>query len=298
MVHETSEIVLNDETRRQEIVDFISIHQGCSKEFLISEVTSSSKKTVYKILDELKSEKIVRMYKDKPNSRNFKLYVDTNNPLVVVPKELDEFEKIYFKLVKKVRHLFAERGDQSYADSRKDADRYSLVMNILLIYEDYLRLYTAHSLISWPKIIKDGETLSRLYTILFLRLSRIQARLSESLPVIESRGHSSTEIPVIKNIALRSLVFLKHLQPTFEDCKKYNILREAEGVADIMWKIGFDLFSLCYKDFTQYKVNEVKHWRELFKLQSMHQDLAEKIGVTDSGFLISRKGKEKSKGIE
>ena len=181
MVHGIDEtVVLNDETRRQEIVDFISIHQGCSKEFLISEVTSSSKKTVYKILYELKSEKIVRMYKDKPNSRNFKLYVDTNNPLVVVPKELDEFEQIYFKLLKKARHIFAERGDQSYADSRKDADRYSLVMNILLIYEDYLRLYTAHSLISWPKIIKDGETLSRLYTILFLRLSRIQARLSES----------------------------------------------------------------------------------------------------------------------
>lgn len=62
-----------------------------SKEYVVTKVKSSPKKTVYMILDVLKEEKIVRAKKDKSNSRSFKLYID-NNPLVAVPKELDGFE--------------------------------------------------------------------------------------------------------------------------------------------------------------------------------------------------------------
>jgi DNA-binding HxlR family transcriptional regulator len=77
------------------ITDFIIKNHGCKVEDVVEGVAGFiSRKTVFKILNELTSKGVIinKKYENRPNKRDHELFVVMNNLLVSVPRELDEFK--------------------------------------------------------------------------------------------------------------------------------------------------------------------------------------------------------------
>jgi hypothetical protein len=97
---------INEEQRRQKVIDFISEHQGCLAENIVEGDGVKGfigRGKVFHILKNLKDEMIVKEEKAKPNSRNIKLFVIKGNPLVTVPKKLYEFKQLFKGFLERIR---------------------------------------------------------------------------------------------------------------------------------------------------------------------------------------------------
>lgn len=85
--------------RKLLIIDFVEKHAGCS----ISDIVKSperekigAKHTIETLIEELKEEDVIIKDKVHKHSRNWKLYIKNNNPMIVIPNLLIELE-IFFK---------------------------------------------------------------------------------------------------------------------------------------------------------------------------------------------------------
>ena len=83
---------INDNIRKEEILKYLSINPGCTKEALVRGVKNiASKKTVLKILNELEIDELIVLKKDQPNSRRYKLFLRNDNILIVLNKQIQDF---------------------------------------------------------------------------------------------------------------------------------------------------------------------------------------------------------------
>lgn len=92
---------MDNQERRKILIDFILHNQGCTKAD-IEKALPISRKTIFRLIDEQEEDGIVEEIQEKPNSREHKLFVKKDNPLVIVISELEEFEKLYIQLLKKL----------------------------------------------------------------------------------------------------------------------------------------------------------------------------------------------------
>ena len=86
--------VLSEVQRHEKIVNYISLHQGCLKEEAYDALKDVlSRNSFFKDLPNLIKEGKITM---KPkNKRDTMLFVDRENPLIYVPKQLEDFENAY-----------------------------------------------------------------------------------------------------------------------------------------------------------------------------------------------------------
>jgi hypothetical protein len=99
---------MNEDERRKLIVDYISNHQGCKAEEVVEGVKKHlSRVPVYGILEDLIKDGTVK--DQATNRRDHKLYVDFNNLLVSVPKELEGFKKAYFNLLQESKERIRQK---------------------------------------------------------------------------------------------------------------------------------------------------------------------------------------------
>ena len=99
-----------EEDRSAKVVEFIRNHQGCNFQALVNGVENyMSRVTAYNTVHSLEKVGVIRAQKDKPNSRDHKLFVTTDNLLVSIPQELNEFEKSYLKLLDKSKERIRKK---------------------------------------------------------------------------------------------------------------------------------------------------------------------------------------------
>ena len=137
-----------------------------------------SRKTIFKELAILK-EKGEIIVKNK-NKRDKELSVDKNNLLITVPKELEQFEKDFLKLVEtisiKLKNLnkVSKGNGQSNKTNLTHTDiylaSYILLLKILFrIIDSYIFRY----LIKWSSSNLKEEDKVQLFIIIFSRISKI-----------------------------------------------------------------------------------------------------------------------------
>ena len=92
----------------QEIIHYIAVHQGCSKEEACDALRGKlSRNTFFKHLSKLINEgQIIVKHRNK---RDTKLFVDKNNPLVSVPECLENFKRAYIQLLRASKKRIRER---------------------------------------------------------------------------------------------------------------------------------------------------------------------------------------------
>jgi hypothetical protein len=163
---------MNESLRRNKIIEYVIKHPGCNAEKALRGVNDwMARATYYRCLRDLMHEGIVISGpKDKPKSRDHKLFVNTNNPLVIIPKELEQFENAFFVLLRKSVDTLEVHSDSSIS--------YYLISRPLFLFYEMVNVYLILALCNWPRTVLEKDTRQKLYTVVFTKLGEIQFRIN------------------------------------------------------------------------------------------------------------------------
>jgi hypothetical protein len=248
-----------------------------------------SRITVLNILHNLEQKKTIDAVK-RSNGQLYQLFINKDDLIASLQTNLGDFENTYFLLLQKAKDRFEEKTTTTRktigakTTTRVDVDNefISTLSCMLWIYEDMVKAYLIYAFLIWPdKTNNNSEKLNELYTILFSRLTKMQLKLSNALPI------KSLVLLATKTMIVRSLELPRHIEATLDHCKEYDLFDEAAKTIDAVWNIAFDLFHEGYHDaFNQYHLHKVKDWKELLKLRKQHPDLRDTMDDMRNSFLI------------
>src|SRR5919198_4272181 len=141
-----------DTKRREIIIKFISENQHCTSQDLVKGLSDKiSRVPVFDTISELMKYGIVK--DQKVNRRDHRLFLDTNNPMIVILREIDEFESVYISLLKKVKeHINSRYHDVKARHYSNPQDRRiaeldeffyatNLISRLLYIFSQFLGMY-------------------------------------------------------------------------------------------------------------------------------------------------------------
>jgi hypothetical protein len=190
--------------RCKTVIEFISNHQHCTAQYVVDELKDKiSRATIFNILKELSTSGIIKDNKDHENSRDHKLSVDINNPLVSIPKELDNLRDYFFSLLNKTKVFLEIHPDLHETE-------YAYIIGIFNdLMHQTLRLYTHRAFIGWPRQIRDHKTLGKLHAEFSTRITEIERAtedLVKQVPISGAKSLAESNIYALEETALRDLM--------------------------------------------------------------------------------------------
>src|SRR5215208_671152 len=228
-------ITVSEHSRREAIINFIGNHQGCTAEDIVKGDETSGRVKTFRILKTLKKENVIREEKSDTNKRDKKLFLNETNPLVSFPKEIKEFKNNLFPLFRKAQYLRLSWGRRKEVHPSAE-----LISECFCLFFEFLSLNNYRAFVVWPDIIKDKETLSKLYMIFYSQMTRLNLEIREKFQPTEfvtlkkkkttAKGMSREEyLNVARGIANEALLsddlYLRKYQNTFRNYKLDNISR-------------------------------------------------------------------------
>jgi hypothetical protein len=237
-----------------------------------------SKKTISKLVPIMIKENIIQEVREKENSRNRNLYVNENNLLVSVPRELEQFESVFISLFEKTNEkiigpsLFGESSGEGF-----DGVGGNPIERISQLSEERLSLFLRmvdsvllRSVMEWPKRIQDKDALKKLYHIVFTKISDMLIDIADNHEIPRFCVDFS-----MQKLAMKKLRGGGSLFEYWKKFKNYGMKQEIENVIDSLWKIDKELQEIVYQDLaylsTKLGVNfkcGLNEWRELFETLS------------------------------
>jgi winged-helix domain-containing protein len=303
---------MNNEERRKTLIEFILRNQGCTKADIEKSNIPISRKTIFKLIDELKEDGLVEERWEKPNSREHKLFVMENNLTVRVTFELEEFEKPYRGLLKRLKersnkidfsaiaaelnikemdpklwsateferyleyddkvvseverisklktklgHEFRRKSQSNIVDRNteneitsfrnevklvlkklENSGNFFSSMGPILIFKILIYAYSCRGTLIWPQIIKDKQTLSKLYTIVYTKIAEIQLHLTEFLrsfdKVFGGIEDAMTEVAIKQYFS--SIDMKDFLSVWFTYCELIHAHKEIQDIVEsLIW---------------------------------------------------------------
>lgn len=214
---------MNEYERRKVVIDFISERPGCIVEDIVNQQDLIGRVKVFKIVEDLKKEKVVIEQRSKPMSRNINLFINLDNRLVTVPREIDEFEKLFIHFINKlvernsrtinmltaaidikseeiIEDIGKKEKDNSSLDENEalmedpgihtDLEELSIYISSFVkamdILNEFIRVYTIYSLVNSTQI-NDKESSNNLLSLVFNRISNLQLHVIETIsPVLRT----------------------------------------------------------------------------------------------------------------
>ena len=281
---------INDKSRREEIFNYLRNNPGCSKEELVRGVDGiMSKKTVIKIIKELKTEELITIKKEKPNSRSYNLFLNEENILIVINKQLEEFKKEFKKLLQKIELVMPELILLPFTNKEKKDNNFTMIIFYeqlpLFLLKYLMQCFLIKSTVIWPNTIKNEEIRKKLNSFVFTEISTITFEYSKfynnklsknNIHQVNYNPRVPEELTKRDNDILYFSFFLLH-------CNKKGISKEYENVVDKLWLINSDiqeylhlearLYNLDYK----YGKDDWRKYLESYKKNIVRIDEIKKI---------------------
>jgi DNA-binding Lrp family transcriptional regulator len=272
---------INDKSRKEDIINFLRNNPGCSKEELVKGVKNIvSKKTVIKILKELESEEQIKIEKEKPNSRSYKLFLCSENILIVLDKQIRDINEAFRKLLEKIEIIIPELTLLLPFTNKKNIDTN---LRIILFYEQLplfilkylMQCLLLKSIIVWPKFIQKEEVRNKLNSLVFSEVSKIISDYSNyynnkltknNIHQVNYKPNISDELIKLENNILYFAFFLLI-------CKKKGIAKEFENLVDKIWLINSDVQMYLHPEAIRYNLSYEygkDDWRKYLKLYKQH----------------------------
>jgi hypothetical protein len=184
---------MEEKERREIVIKFVSQNQGCTFGQIAGGVKDKiSRVPAYNIVSDLVYEGIIK--DRKINRRDHRYFVDTNNPVIVTSKEIDEFESVYIPLLQKVKENLNTRYHDIMSSHYPNLDQrslgeyfnaFDLIPSSFRIFSEVLGVYMERSTILWPDLIKDKDFRNTLNSTVLEKFSDIQTRMNEILGSIK-----------------------------------------------------------------------------------------------------------------
>src|SRR5206468_7913295 len=147
----------------------------------------------FKLLPELKKKKVIQVR--HRNKREQSLYLNGEDPLIIVVNALDKFQYTYFRFFDKV--LQEIKKPQSTIRARVKMisekenrivvppDHYELFNDAIFVFQRTITRYMLDILIKWSNITKDKQHLSKIFEYSLRRASILYSRLFERIETID-----------------------------------------------------------------------------------------------------------------
>lgn len=261
------------------IIEFITNNPDCNKEKVIKSMDGvTSKVTVRNYLDELENDEVISVTRQRPNSRDVKLKVKAGSIIVLVIRELEEFEKAFVSLLDKIRNEFNTtyskiKSTSSDSLTKKDLSKVNPLLESMIeslwIFYEVVDSYMVRSLIWWSNKIQDDNVLKKLYSMVFTKISNIQLHIYQ---IFGSTLAGNFNPPVIQS-ALRKIYSTEHTKEHYEKFSRLKMKNEISAVLDCIWKMNSECKFAAYPEPLLYKWNfnyENDDWRKLLILQKKH----------------------------
>ena len=272
---------MNSDERQRKIIEFVETHPGCLTERTIEALSECmSRKTIFKELEILK-EKGEIIVKNK-NKRDKELYVDKNNLLITVPKELERFEKDFLDLVEtisfKLNALFLVKNLNKVSKGKGKSKKINLTQteiylaSYILLLKILFRIidsYIFRFLIKWPSSNLKEEDKVQLFTIIFSRISKIILKFPEFFRLLTLKNGHPDLYPEI-NKRLEGAKFLFSTQKIFSI---FPIEDQVNKVIYNIWNIDGEIREFIYQEPKQYKFDfdyKKDDWKHLVKKYEPH----------------------------
>ena len=269
-------LILDKKYQRDEIINFLMNNPGCSKGDLVRGVKNIvSKEPLEKILKELKRDDLVKIEKEKPNSRAYKLFLCSENILIVLNNQIRDFNEEFKKLLQKVEAVIPELNLLPFTNKENKDKNFTMILFYeqlpLFILKYLMQCFLLKSIAVWPKIIQKKEIISQLNSLVFTEISKTVSDYSNfyNIKLSKSNIHNenynpniSDELTKLENNILYFAFFLLI-------CKKKGIDKEFENIVDKIWLINSDVQIYLHPEATRYNLSYEygkDDWRKYLKL--------------------------------
>jgi hypothetical protein len=243
--------------RRKCIIDYVSKNPECNKQKVIEECTDDgSRKTILKSIKKLEEEGILKVEKERKNSRSYKLTVVSENLLVTIPQDLEEILKGFQNFVNVIKENCKKRSfdaNQTPPYFKKFTDYIeinaitSFPYRLIEIIND---IFTFYFIIILPKKIDDQNIVIKLYSIYFENIYKMYISVSKELQYYI--------LPYNLSSIKESTLYQSYMESKNENCfskvfrlvricRVFNIEKELYDVLDSAWIKNMDTAILLYK---------------------------------------------------
>ncbi len=274
--------MLTDDEYRDLIIEFISNNYACTAEQLVEGLKDKvSRVPVYEKLKILLKEGVVTDI--STNRRNYRLYVDRNNPSISTPQQLDDIEKRFKILLNKSETHWTQLQktmDKALKDSEIDLliklfevlglRPYFVPTMILQIIADSVSI---HSTIIWISKFRDKEALNKLLANVYIKLASLN---SDYLSYLRNIHHGHLERIQFDGIAVNRV--LSPIQLMFAIrlvYKEIGMQEEVEALLDSLWIFTKDVQKFLFPEIELYKWNfkyNIDDWRKILEIYENNPD--------------------------
>lgn len=284
-------ILVGPEHRRNRIIEFILQNQGCSKSKVVSHATENgygSKVSVYEVLDALEKERILLIRREKPNSKSHQLFIDRENPVIILSKKLQEIDRLLKTLLDKTLSIYYKPVREWPNIHDRDSSSSQLFevvnsLNYIISFIDHAFKY--HYNLEWPNF--DSDYRNQMYTLFFTELGSwhnlVNNNISRLIQNYENQMDDWIYPPQrykyhqSKSISADDL-YLSMLQPLFQiyrlevTFKRHGILMEYTKLIDYLFKMNIAQIDAVYPelhdsffDFLIKNTSYLSKYRKRFK---------------------------------
>jgi hypothetical protein len=267
---------IDDNIRKEEILNFLSNNPGCTKEALVRGVKNiASKKTVLKILNELEIDELIILKKDQPNSRSYKLFLCNDNILIILNKQIQDFNHEFKKFLQNIEAVIPDLillPDNNKVNRDKNFMMIIIYEQLPLFILKYLmQCLLLKSMVVWPKIIRKNETINKLNLLVFTEISKIISDYSifYNNKLSKSNIHKVNYNPTIHDELTKLENNILYFAFFLLICKKKGIDKEFENVIDKIWLINSDVQRYLHPEASHYNLSYdygKDDWRKYLKL--------------------------------
>lgn len=266
---------INDKKRRDGILIFLRNNPGCSKEELVRGLKNFiSKKTIFKILKELEMEELITIKRDKPNSREYKLFLNNENILIILNEQISNFIEDFKKLLQKIETNIPDLTLLPFTN--RDNKNKNFIR--ILFYEQlpfFLLKYVMQclllkSIIMWPKIIQKKEIRTRINSLVFTEISTLISDYSNfyNIKLSKHNIHHVNYNPFIYNELIKFDNDILFFEFFYRLCKKHGITKEYENILDKIWLLNSDVQKYLHPEARRYNLDYEygkDDWRKFLK---------------------------------
>ena len=269
-------LMIDKKYQRDEIINFLMKNPGCSKGDLVRGVNNIvSKRPLEKILQELKRDDLLKIEKEKTNSRAYKLFLCSENILIVLNNQIRDFNQEFKKLLQKVEAVIPEVNLLPFTNKENRDKNFIKILFYeqlpLFILKYLMQCFLLKSIAVWPKIIQKKEIISQLNSLVFTEISNTVSDYSNFYNIKLSKSnihnenynpHISEELTKLENNILYFAFFLLI-------CKKKGIAKEFENIVDKIWLINSDVQIYLHPEAIRYNLSYEygkDDWRKFLKL--------------------------------
>ena len=224
---------------------------------------------------ELKRDDLVKIEKEKPNSRAYKLFLCSENILIVLNNQIRDFNEEFKKLLQKVEAVIPELNLLPFTNKENRDKNFIMILFYeqlpLFILKYLMQCFLLKSIAVWPKIIQKKEIINQLNSLVFTEISKTVSDYSNfyNIKLSKSNIHNenynpniSDELTKLENNILYFAFFLLI-------CKKKGIAKEFENIVDKIWLINSDVQIYLHPEAIRYNLSYEygkDDWRKYLKL--------------------------------